>query len=283
MSNATMPPTAIGLGSASSMRIGVRRNLQAYLARVGLQPYFPQLAYETTYNLWKQADAQTGKLNWKERTWDAVRAFPNPLLFSYNRYYYTTRPDALRLGGIAQDDLSWQQASKHMALVLDDLHNHGVKAPWLLVDEAPHEGSPRWTQAQDYRILRLLSAAVYAGWTVGIACPSGSHVSYWAKRVRGIDRWLLNAKNPISDYRAGLRIARGDGGKKEVWLYNARDLSNLATQMKTYGAVGYLYWSIEAKSNPLAVIGLTAWGKLPAMDVLLAQLARVNDGTVRPN
>lgn len=267
-----MIPTAIGLGSGSAMHVAVRRMLQAQMAEVGLQPYFPQLAYERSYNLWKQAGAGTGRLAWKERTWEAVRTFPEPLLFSYNRYYYAQQPGALRLGGVAQDDLTWQGMSERMAQVMDGLQEQGVRAPWVLVDEPPHERSARWTYAQDVRIQKFFLAAHFAGWTVGIACPSGSHLTYWAKRLGGGVRWILNAKNPITDYRAGLRMAKGSGGR-DIWLYNARTFDGLAEQMKAFKARGYLHWSVEWKENPLATVGLTAFALRPAWDELLAQLS----------
>ena len=94
-------------------------------------------------------------------------------------------------------------------------------------------------------------------------------------------RWILNAKNPITDYKAGLRIARATSAGADIWLYNARTFEDLAAQMKTFRSGGYLHWAIDWRENPLAVIGLTAWAALPAFDDLLFQLKEATGGAIR--
>lgn len=158
--------SAIGLETGKSRTKG-HDALQAWMAGQGLQPYLPQLAVMSSYNIGLQYDVAQGRLKWPAAALEAVRMFEQPLVFHYNGYHYAQQPGALRWGEVGQDALPMEQMAGYLGRTLAWLKEEGVQAPWMLVDEPPYGSGERWSQAVEDRVVKFVKAARAGGWTVG--------------------------------------------------------------------------------------------------------------------
>lgn len=283
-----MIDTAIGLETGTDRKLGHAR-LQEHFARVGLQPYLPQLGATrlkkigqtsvevfalSSYNLATQYNPETEELDWPQEAIEACRLFPHPMIGYYGKYHYAQQPNAFAWGGVRQDNISFSEMGMYMKKALSWLHGKGIVNPWFLLDEPPHATGERFTEDIGNRVYKVAVSAALAGWKVGICCPSPFHLRYWAERIQVPIRWILNAKHAPDAWEKGIREAERNRRAPELWIYNQKNgFAGLAAQLLTMGGTGYLHWKAEDDENPLAIIGEEDFTPLPGLATLLAELA----------
>lgn len=247
-----MFPTTIGLPADRS---GIYGQCQDWLQARGIGVYEPQRRHGdgTIFNEW----TGTG-YNFRPATITMLRQLDAPMLLHCGEYYYQQRPDILR---------RFAPMLPTMRKALADL---GITNPWFMIDEPPHfaldaAGKQRygWTQQIEDDVISFATAAMTAGFDVGVCVPGQWQYGYWEKRIAP-SWWILHAAGNYAGYRIGA-----------CWLYNAPSYDNLPAMLDAQHATGYLQWSgvRTTKDGPVPILFDATGAPTPAAHQLVAQLS----------
>lgn len=266
-----MLPTSIGL--PTDRRGNLTFDLiQDDLYRRGLTPYMPQLRYGRTYNLGMGYDHRTKGMygqehpyGWSPAMIAETARFQHPMVFLWGYYWYLDRPDVLRWGdGLTVDGCSFEQLTEYLGNTLRWFHSVGIPDPWIGVDEPPHHVIYGWTQALEDRVVKFITAATNAGWTVGVIHPNPTAYAYWRDRIHP-KRVILNDRASAAEY------GKIEG---ECWLYNAPATKGLRGRLAAIGGSGYLTWTAtdDIDVEPLFTIRVNDVKPTPALLTLVDEL-----------
>lgn len=269
-----MIPIVVGLESGAD-RTPVHDEIQDAFWRIGMGVYYPQaagLGYPS-YNLAQQWDCDRQALDWMADAVVEAERFLNPMVGHFPKYFWGDRvdgqkspnPGAYAFCGIGQDRLALEELTAYLRLMRNWLIAHEITEPWYMVDEPPNPANPAFSDTVVARITKFVTAAVNAGWTVGVCYATPQAHDFW-KDILPAQRVILNAKYSRTDYgatRAG-----------EVWLYNRRgSFDGLAEQLREFRASGYLHWSAAWDELPLVEINDETWTMTDNLDELMRQIA----------
>ena len=263
-----MIPVTVGL---PSKRVGdpVWGEVQDWLCDQGWTPYLPQLRYTLSYNIGLQYNPGTGGLRWRAPWIQEVRRFRAPMIYTYNRYYYATRPKTLMWDGRNQDELTEQQMAAYLQATRQWCVRMGLGQAWIFVDEPPHLLRYGLTPELEARVIKFVRAAMAAGWVVRAAMPGPGQLDFWRKRIHPTI-WILNDK-----HGAGKWPEVALQGPVAIWLYNAREFTGLADRMKAVQATGYLHFSAGWKVNPIVETSDKGWRVTEGGKRLMEELSRL--------
>lgn len=265
--NSTRPfraNTSVGITlDSSTFNTAYYRMYQDWLLDNGFGVYLPQLARLTSKNIFSQYSGTTLGLTWSTTVQAEVKRMPRPMVFHYNNYYSETNPAsvAFQINGVNynQNTATLEQLTFVLGNIRTWLVSKGITTPYIMIDEPPPDTNQDWTQAIEDRIIKFCTAAMTAGWDVGVAIPSGSSWNYWKTRLSP-SIWIFNAKYATTVYSVyGLP-------ETEIWGYNRTGQINnvntptvgLADWMRTIGASGYLLWSMNDNTGTLPIVVETA-------------------------